>query len=130
MAKYDDSIIVTLQQIKDVVREGKILPEDVFGKNYMETWRESQNYAEKILGRADYEERQAKAVSPPIPGLGEKAEEEKKDTDDDPGKYLDPGKNPLLPGQEKPEPEKESKAEDMSRYLNPDLNPLIRTSGE
>jgi len=104
-----NEIIVTPSEFRDLVKNEKLEPEDVFDEETLKLWRESRNYADAVMAmaKADLEKKQAQTANP----------------------YIDPAQNPLIPGQEDiPETKKEN--EDVDKYLDPAQNPLIRTGDE
>jgi len=89
-------VVVTMGDIRSVIRQGGFSPDELYGTSFMKTWREDENAIEKIMSKVDHDRAQegTAATPPPAEAVAEK----------------------------KPEPaEKE-----LSPYLNPVINKFIK----
>jgi ribosomal protein L12E/L44/L45/RPP1/RPP2 len=95
-------VVVTMGDIRSVIRQGGFSPDELYGASFMKTWREDENAIEKIMSKVDHDRAQeGTAAAPPAAS---------------PAEVKAGGKA------EKPEPaEKE-----LSPYLNPAINKMIK----
>jgi hypothetical protein len=86
-----DELLITRDQIKDIIHADHLSPADLFGQDYMDKYLEALSYAKDTLAR------EKRADPPPPPPASASPEPEKKaEPEKELSAYLDPSKNPYI----------------------------------
>jgi len=91
-------MVVTLADIKNVIKIEGLSPDELYGKEFMKNWRHDEDEIERIYGRVDRDMKAEKgktAWTPPPPAEAEKVEK-KPETETGLDPALDPKKNPFI----------------------------------
>ena len=87
-----DELLITREQIIDIVFHDHLSPADIFGQDYMDKYLEALSYAKDTLERE--KRRDAPPPPPPAASSAEVKTEDKPEKGLDPA--LDPSKNPFI----------------------------------
>ena len=87
-------MIVTLADIKDVIKNEGLSPDELYGKEFMRTWRQDENEIDRLYRKVDQDRAREKQGLVAVPAEAEP--EKKAETEKELSPFLDPKRNPFI----------------------------------